>query len=171
MPVKNSKKDTNFNKGFTLIEIIVVLIIVGVLAALSVQSYFGWIEKARAMEAVLYLKTANDQIQACMANYKGTGFRPEDPLPEPCYSLSQSVGINPPLVHFVQGTIWSSSGEEYFISLIRNNVDYSGPIPSGRMPICAGIIAMGASPSGLGICHSLNGSNVVSGWGLYKGMY
>ena len=158
-------------QGFTLIEVIVVLIIIGILAAVSVSSYFGWVEKARAMEAVLALKTANDQIQACMANYENTGIIPTDPLPQPCNSFAHSVGLNPPLIHFAQGVIWTNNGEEYFISLYRNSVDYSGTIPVARPPICAGVVSMNSVPSGLGICHNIDGSNVISGWGLYKGMY
>jgi len=57
-------------KSFTLIEIIVVLIIVGILAAIAVPSLFSWIQKSHAPEAALTLKTMADQMDVCLA--KGT---------------------------------------------------------------------------------------------------
>jgi prepilin-type N-terminal cleavage/methylation domain-containing protein len=55
---------TRFNKGFTLIEIIIVIVIIGVLATLALPKITGQLESARAGEAMSMLgaiKRAADQ--------------------------------------------------------------------------------------------------------------
>ncbi len=54
-----SKFFTN-EKGFTLIEILVVVIIVALLAAISVPYYMRYVEKARATEAQSALRTISN---------------------------------------------------------------------------------------------------------------
>lgn len=60
--MKFSKKQN----AFTLIEIIVVLIILGVLAAIAVPTYFSFVNRSRAAEAFATLKTQKDQTIACI---------------------------------------------------------------------------------------------------------
>ena len=56
----------NKPKGFTLIEIIVVLIILGLLAAIAVPSYFDWIKKVSlAEETLTELRSLKDQALVC----------------------------------------------------------------------------------------------------------
>ena len=63
MKIITSKNPT---KGFTLIEIIVVLIILGVLAATAVSSYFDWIKRAKVAEAILVIHALKDQVEPCV---------------------------------------------------------------------------------------------------------
>jgi len=51
-----SKFKNKFSKGFTLVEILVVLVIVAVLAGLAFVSYGGQVDKSYASEARLFLK-------------------------------------------------------------------------------------------------------------------
>ena len=48
------------NKAFTLIELLVVVLIIGILAAIAVPQYQKAVEKSRASEAFLLLKSLKD---------------------------------------------------------------------------------------------------------------
>lgn len=64
--LKRSKKMNN-RKGFTLIELIVVIVIIGILAAILIPRLTGFTDKAEKTQAVVWAKevsTAIDSYQA-----------------------------------------------------------------------------------------------------------
>ena len=51
-------------KGFTLIELIIVMVVVGVLVTVALPKYNASLERGRALEAISNLKIASDYINA-----------------------------------------------------------------------------------------------------------
>ena len=66
MKVKNKEsKNKQFKKGFTLIEMLVVVLIIGILAGIALPQYTNAVEKSKASEALIILKSLRDQQALC----------------------------------------------------------------------------------------------------------
>lgn len=61
----------NSKKGFTLLELLVVIVIIGILSSIALPRYMRSIERARATEAQNMVKAINDAVYAYAAE-KGT---------------------------------------------------------------------------------------------------
>jgi type IV pilus assembly protein PilA len=58
--------------GFTLIEIVVVLIIVGILATIALPSLFSNVSKSRAVEAMGVIGSYRALVEGCIIKYAGS---------------------------------------------------------------------------------------------------
>ena len=73
MKVKNKEsKNKQFKKGFTLIEMLVVVLIIGILAGIALPQYTNAVEKSKASEALIILKSLRDHQALCYTQ-KGEG--------------------------------------------------------------------------------------------------
>lgn len=64
------------NKGFTLVELIVVLVILAILAAILVPALLGYIDSARSKQTVLNARSAMTAAQAEMSTIYAKGIDP-----------------------------------------------------------------------------------------------
>ena len=70
--MKNFKK---YLSGFTLVEILIVVVIVGILAAIAIPTYYSYVKKGYATEAKTQLKSI---VQAADMYYSERGEYPAD---------------------------------------------------------------------------------------------
>ena len=113
------------NKGFTLLEIIIVIIIVGVLASLALPRFFSTIEFSRSTEALRSMGAIKDSIRRCAAMDNNGALCAWD-------SAWNNVDLTDfaaePGAHFTYAwTITRNSPPAYTITAVRNTLDGGTP--------------------------------------------
>lgn len=74
------------NSGFSLIELIVVVAVIGILTTIAIMSYQSYIYKSRRVEAKSALYQTSQELQRCMSQFGGytssLGCSVDDNLPK-----------------------------------------------------------------------------------------
>jgi prepilin-type N-terminal cleavage/methylation domain-containing protein len=156
-------------EGFTLLEVLIVVIIVGVLAAVAMPLLTRQIERARATEAVHELGHIRNAMEACylarnMSDYQGCNFLDYmgDPFVQPQSHFELLIQDTP-----------ADGG--YFIVVNRNTYELSDSVGlgnPGNVGISCGSHGAGTSATSdlIGLCRAPDGTLSITGVGMYEGM-
>jgi len=105
----------NSKRGFTLLELMIVLIIIGVLAALALPRMFGMVEKSRGNEAMTFIREIRNSLERCYTEKAGTYVD--------CDNFDNlDVDLSAPNQHFTY-TITGVGATGYTITATRNSAD------------------------------------------------
>lgn len=108
--------------GFTLLEIIIVIIIIGVLASLALPRLFSTVEYSRSTEALSSIATIRSALERCylMNNGAYTGCNMDSKAGT--NSLDIPDPTSSPNAHFEYSVVADAAGA-YTVLATRNDVD------------------------------------------------
>ena len=114
MNIKNNKS------GFTLLEVIIVIIIVGVLASLALPRLFASIEFSRSQEPLEAFAVIHKAMDTCLAQNEYTGYANCDTWA--AINMQDPGGAAAPF-HFTYVQDVTAPAGGYTITATRNGVD------------------------------------------------
>jgi prepilin-type N-terminal cleavage/methylation domain-containing protein len=174
-------------KGFSLMELIVVIIILGVVSTISLPIYFSWVEKCRASEAILALESLKAIVEPMFYKY---GYNADpcagqtEPLTGAFHTvLYQALDAFPQLEYFLLGTAADnlagkptagcSAGHVLWIDAFRKDLGRGDPCAGGNNSQCVlqgcGEVWGNTYISGISMCRNISGAYGYVGMGVDYG--
>jgi len=106
--IKILGKSKKGKAGFTLVELMIVIIIVGVLAAAAVPIYTGYVKKARVSEAKATIGTIRSSEEVYFA--ENAVYLPLDAVASDATDLTQTLGVD------VGHNVWWNTGVTWSVT-------------------------------------------------------
>jgi prepilin-type N-terminal cleavage/methylation domain-containing protein len=117
-------KTLQSKKGFTLIELMIVVAIIGILAAIAIPQYIKYVKRSRTAEAMEHTKKLYDAVADWYSSPDlgdGTFFT--------ATSNAGKAGAVAFSTHFPQETVWIDSGDKYYSYVISSTTVGGGKVP------------------------------------------
>ncbi len=129
----------SMQKGFTLIELMIVVAIIGILAAVALPAYQDYTVRAKVSEVILAASSGKTAVSEAAATFSA--------LP-----ASGSVTINSQVSKYVSGVAWdgtkitaTAAGDA---SITGSTITMTGSYSSGQVTwVCSGTIAAKYRPA------------------------
>lgn len=149
------------SSGFTILEIMIVVVIIGVLASLALPKFYGMVERTRSVEAITVLQEMRMAMERCYISsmtYNGCAAK---------VSADLNVLLTGVNHHFaLSGT--TSGPNTWAIILNRNTHELATPDPGTASINCSPYFG-GGGPSKMVACQNASGFSIMGG-GFYEGI-